>query len=62
MPFPSTKIARQARIVELLQTRRVRSQAELAQYLTDDGMLLRPPFPAISLKLEPSASAMRAPV
>ena len=38
MPFPSTKIARQARIVELLQTRRVRSQAELAQYLTDDGM------------------------
>ena len=38
MPFPSTKIARQARIVELLQTRRVRSQAELAQYLIDDGM------------------------
>ena len=38
MPFPSTKIARQARIVELLQTRRIRSQAELAQYLTDDGM------------------------
>ena len=38
MPFPSTKIARQARIVELLQTRRVRSQAELAQYLADDGM------------------------
>ena len=38
MPFPSTKIARQARIVELLQTRRVRSQAELAQYLTDDGI------------------------
>lgn len=38
MPFPSTKIARQARIIELLQTRRVRSQAELAQYLTDDGM------------------------
>ena len=35
MPFPSTKIARQARIIELLQTRRVRSQA---QYLTDDGM------------------------
>ncbi len=38
MPFPSTKIARQARIIELLQTRHVRSQAELAQYLTDDGM------------------------
>ena len=46
MPFPSTKIARQARIVELLQTRVLRSQAELAQYLTDDGMSYSgDPFP-----------------
>ena len=42
MPFPSTKIARQARIVELLQTRRVRSQAELAPYLIDDGTKVTP--------------------
>lgn len=38
MAIPSTKTARQARIIEVLQTHRVRSQAELAQILTDDGL------------------------
>ena len=38
MAIPSTKTARQARIIELLQTHRVRSQADLAQLLTDDGL------------------------
>ena len=38
MAIPSTKTARQARIVDLLSTHRVRSQAELAQLLTDDGV------------------------
>ncbi|MDO4898720.1 MAG: arginine repressor [Rothia sp. (in: high G+C Gram-positive bacteria)] len=38
MAIPSTKTARQARIVELLQTHRVRSQSDLAQLLTDDGL------------------------
>ena len=38
MAIPSTKTARQARIVDLLSTHRVRSQADLAQLLTDDGV------------------------
>lgn len=38
MAIPSTKTARQARIIDLLQTHRVRSQAELAQLLIDDGV------------------------
>ncbi len=38
MAIPSTKRARQARIVDLLSSHRVRSQAELAQLLTDDGV------------------------
>ena len=38
MAIPPTKTARQARIIELLQTHRVRSQADLAQLLTDDGL------------------------
>lgn len=38
MAIPSTKTARQARIIEILQSNRVRSQAELAQLLTDDGV------------------------
>ena len=40
MAFPSTKIARQARIVDILQSQRVRSQSELAQLLKDDGMIV----------------------
>lgn len=38
MAIPATKTARQARIIEILQSNRVRSQAELAQLLTDDGV------------------------
>ncbi|MFW0155606.1 arginine repressor [Rothia sp. P6271] len=38
MSIPSTKTARQARIVDLLQKHHVRSQAELAQLLVDDGV------------------------
>ncbi|MBM7051251.1 MULTISPECIES: arginine repressor [unclassified Rothia (in: high G+C Gram-positive bacteria)] len=38
MAIPATKTARQARIINILQTNRVRSQAELAQLLTDDGV------------------------
>jgi transcriptional regulator of arginine metabolism len=36
--FPVTKSARQQRIVELLQTGQVRSQSELADRLTADGL------------------------
>lgn len=38
MAIPSTKTARQARIVDLLSTHHVRSQSDLAQLLTDDGV------------------------
>ena len=38
MAIPSTKTARQARIIELLSLHRVRSQSELAQLLLDDGV------------------------
>lgn len=38
MAIPSTKTARQARIIDLLSTHRVRSQSDLAQLLSDDGV------------------------
>lgn len=38
MGIPSTKAARQARIIALLQTTRIRSQSTLAQYLEKDGV------------------------
>jgi transcriptional regulator of arginine metabolism len=37
-PFPATKSARQQRIIELLETGQVRSQGELADRLTADGL------------------------
>jgi transcriptional regulator of arginine metabolism len=36
--FPATKSARQQRIIELLETGQVRSQSELADQLTADGL------------------------
>lgn len=38
MSIPATKIARQARIVALVSTGSVHSQAELAELLADDGL------------------------
>jgi transcriptional regulator of arginine metabolism len=38
VPLPHTKVARHRRIVELLSRHRVRSQADLAQLLADDGV------------------------
>lgn len=38
MSIPSTKTARQARIIEVLQTQHVHSQAQLAQLLLEDGL------------------------
>lgn len=38
MAFPSTKAARQGRIVELLEEHRIRSQSELAEHLAADGI------------------------
>jgi transcriptional regulator of arginine metabolism len=38
MNQPTTKAARQARIVELISTRAIRSQTELAALLADDGI------------------------
>lgn len=38
MAIPSTKTARQARIVEILQSHKVRSQSELSDLLTADGV------------------------
>ena len=38
--MPATKIARQARVQALLNSRAVRSQAELATLLADDGLVV----------------------
>ncbi|MCP3425272.1 arginine repressor [Rothia sp. AR01] len=38
MAFPSTKAARQGRIVDLLEEHRIRSQSELAEHLAADGI------------------------
>ena len=38
MGIPSTKAARQARIISLLETAKIRSQSELADYLEKDGV------------------------
>ena len=38
--MPATKIARQARVQALLTSRAVRSQAELASLLADDGLVV----------------------
>lgn len=38
MAIPSTKTARQARIIDILQSHKVRSQSELSTLLTDDGV------------------------
>lgn len=39
-PMPATKTARQARVIALLTSRPVRSQAELASLLADDGLIV----------------------
>lgn len=36
--IPSTKTARQSRIVELLETQRIKSQSQLAEHLRADGV------------------------
>lgn len=38
--MPATKTARQARVISLLTSRAVRSQAELATLLADDGLIV----------------------
>lgn len=38
MSIPSTKAARQARIIEILEGHSIRSQAELAEALAEDGV------------------------
>ncbi|MBW9216886.1 arginine repressor [Mumia sp. zg.B53] len=40
--IPATKAARQQRVVELLRTRVVRSQTDLADLLAEDGVLVNP--------------------